>query len=274
MGEFIYQVKMTAQRPAAKIIFWLLLAAVLVNYIVMVTRLWGADTVNLYEPMKLRLLVDYSSSITLRIIQFYPLLVVIPTGFSYMEDRDNQTDIYIRGRIGNRKYIRNKIIASFVVAFLVFTLPFFMEIILFCAAFPLSQTGDPANISDFEPVMQEMISKYLFTNIYEAHPYLYAILCVVLWGLTAGALGCLSTCISMLGIKLRAILFLPVYALIYIVSAIENIFYTPYTTNYIWYIINYDSFAKWDMGLLLFDTVILAACVLITVVMERRDCRK
>lgn len=274
MFELLYQIKMTARRPAAKIIFWLLLTAVLVHYIMKVTALWGADTVNLYEPMKLRLLADYSNAITLRIIQLYPLLVVIPTGFSYMEDRDNQTDIYIRGRIGNRKYVRNKIISSFVVAFLVFALPFFIEIILFCAAFPLSQTGDPCNISDFQPVMQEMISRYLFANLYETHPFLYAFFNVFLWGLTAGALGCFSVCISMMGIKLRAILFLPVYVLIYIVSAMENIFYTSYTTNYMWYIINYDSFAKWDMGVLVFDVVILAVCVLIMAVMERRDCRK
>ena len=274
MRELLYQTKNTAQRPSAKAVFWLLMSAVLVNYIAKVTALWGADTVNLYEPMKLRLLADHSDAITLRIVQLYPLLVVIPTGFSYMADRDNRTDVYIRGRIGNKRYVRNEIISSFIVAFLVFAIPFLVEILLFCAGFPINQTGDPTNISDYDPVYQEVMREYLFSSLYEAHPYLYAVVNVLLWGVTAGALGCFSTCVSMLGIKLRAILFLPVYVLIYMVSALENLFLLPYTTNYIWYLLSYDSHRKWDMGVLFFDLAVLAVCVLIMAMMERRDWRK
>jgi hypothetical protein len=239
-----------------------------------VTSFWGTDQVELYEPMKLRMMADSTKSMTLRYIQLYPLLVVIPTGFLYLEDQDHLTEIYIRGRIGNRKYIFDKVLTSFVVTFLTFFIPFILEIVLLGVAFPLSQTGDLSNISDYEEVVQEMVDGYLFSDLYIRHPVLYAVAEVTMWGITAGLLGCFSTCVSMFGIKLRALVFLPVYILLYVVSALENLLCTPYTTNYMWYMLSYDTQNKSDWAVPVFDGALLLACVIITLWMMRRDCRK
>lgn len=274
MSSVLYQIRLMSRKRTVKAIFWLLTAAVMLHYVVQVRLFWGKDIANLYEPMKLRLMANSTDAITFRLMQFYPLLVVIPAGFSYVEDRENYTDVYIRGRIGNRQYIYSKMIAAFVVSFLVFTIPFLLELLLYIIAFPLTATGDPSNISDYQAVMQEIIGKYLFSEIYVKSSLLYGVTTVFLWGILAGVLGGFTACISMLGIRFRALLFLPVYVLLYFVSTLENIFCTPYTTNYLWYIQFYDFYVKTEWGLVLFILIIIIISVMITLFMGRRDWRK
>lgn len=73
------------RKKNAVIVFYILLAMVLFNYISNVVAFQGRDVLNMYQPMKLLLLsynrTNYNADMTILLIQLYPLLVVCPAGF-------------------------------------------------------------------------------------------------------------------------------------------------------------------------------------------------
>lgn len=271
MKDLKYQIKQTANTLSVRAVFYCFFAVIFIHLISVINRFWGSDIAGIYEAMKLRLMVDESNPITFRLIQLFPFIVVIPAGFSYMNDKNNDTDIFIRGRMGNRSYIRNKLTSSFIVSFMTYWIPFMIEIgILLIAIGPMAN-GDPSGISDYTESMQYSIDHYLFKDIYESHPIMYAILEVTMWATTVGALGCFSVCASLFGLKVKALVFLPVYILIYVAGFIGEALKLPYTTNYMWYMNSYDDHSKNDFIIWIFDALVLVVCVVIGMIMERRD---
>ena len=84
----------------------------------------------MYDPIKMLTLSDWSVS-GYFFMEYFPLLVVVPTSCAYLTDRDTKMKIYIESKTGKGYYWYAKLIVVFLTTFLIFTIPFFIEIMLY-----------------------------------------------------------------------------------------------------------------------------------------------
>lgn len=226
------QWRMIWERKIATIILFLLFCLILVNYFNNVMTYKGTDIVDMYHPMKLLTLSNYSE-FCFYLLQYYPLLVVIPAGFSLFADKRFNQYIFIQSRVGARNYYLGKIIAVFLVNFTVFTIPFLVEILLNCIAFPLAATGDPSNLGYYNETYIEITNTYLFSSLYNQSPYLYAVFFTLVFGVFSGMLATFTIAISTFPIRFKVLLFLPVYLLLHGVGMLKQIVPSiTFETNY------------------------------------------
>lgn len=222
----VSQVNFMLKQKKTIIIFYVLLAMVLANFVMNVFLFRGTDIGMMYQPMKLLLLswnrTLIGGDLLLGFLQIYPLLVVCPSGFSLVEERQTKEKILLSARMGNMSYHFSKVSAAFVVTFLVFTLPFLIEMILNCISFPLAAQGDLSNWNYYDPAYKESVENYLFSNIFLISPYLSAGLGTILFGIVSGVLASFTVAFSSIfKFRYRIFLFLPVFILLNLMEIIS-----------------------------------------------------
>lgn len=230
------QWRMIWERKIAKILLFLFFCVVLINYFHNVLTYKGTDIVDMYHPMKLLTLSNYSE-FCFYLLQYYPLFVVIPAGFSLFADHRCNQYIFLQSRVGARNYYLGKLIAVFCVTFTVFTVPFLIEILLNCLAFPMAATGDPSNLGFYHETYIGITNMYLFSSLYYQSPYMYAVFFTLAFGVASGILAMFTIAISTFPIKYRVLLFLPVYLLLYGIGLLKQIVPTiSVETNYFYHL--------------------------------------
>lgn len=207
------------RKKNAVIVFYVLLAMVLFNFIRNVVTFQGRDVLAMYQPMKLLLLsynrTNYNADMTILLIQLYPLLVVCPAGFSLAKEYQTGENVYMSARLGEKGYKYSKITAAFFATAVIFCVPFLIEIVLNCIAFPLQATGDLSNWGYYEKSFAEAVHNYLFSGFYLRAPYLYAVVGTLLFGVLSGLLGAFTVAFSsVVRVKYNVFLFLPVFLLL------------------------------------------------------------
>lgn len=199
--------------------FALLLALVLLSFAENVSEFRGYDRVAMYHPMKMLLLsynrTFYNASFTLVLIQLVPLVVCLPAGLSLVTEQHSGEMILAVSRLGVRTYIWSKLIAAFMTTFIVFTVPFLIEIVLNCLSFPLGAIGDFSNLDTYSPSFEDMTAAYSLSGLYEISPYLYAVVCTFGLGVLAGLLAAVTVAISaVIKVKYSVTLILPAFLLL------------------------------------------------------------
>lgn len=199
--------------------FALLLALVLLSFADNVNEFRGYDRVAMYHPMKMLLLsynrTFYNASFTLVLIQLVPLVVCLPAGLSLVTEQHSGEIILAVSRLGARTYIWSKLIAAFMTTFIVFTLPFLIEIVLNCLSFPLGAIGDFSNLDTYSPSFEDMTAAYSLSGLYEISPYLYAVVCTFGLGVLAGLLAAVTVAVSaVIKVKYSVTLILPAFLLL------------------------------------------------------------
>lgn len=266
------QVKSILHHKEAFITICILIFFVFVNYYTNIITYKGKDIVDMYFPMKLLLLSSSSGAFGFYLMQYYPLLVILPAGFSYIFDRDSRELIYIQSRVGLKNYFIGKLIAVFLVTFFIFTVPFFMEIVLNCIGFPIHATGDLSNTNIYADVYIEAVKKYFLYRLYVSHPYLYTVLFTLVFGIISGVLAVFVNAISMCNIKFKILLFLPVYVLLYGLGMIGQINSSiKVSTSYFNYLRIFDRSIKSGTGYFIIMTLILLVSIIIILVKSRKD---
>lgn len=207
------------RKKNAVIVFYVLLAMVLFNFIRNVVTFQGRDVLAMYQPMKLLLLsynrTNYNADMTILLIQLYPLLVVCPAGFSLAKEYQTGENVYMSARLGGKEYKYSKITAVFLATAIIFWVPFLIEIALNCIAFPLQATGDLSNWGYYEKSFAEAVHNYLFSGFYLRAPYFYAVVGTLLFGVLSGLLGAFTVAVSsVVRVKYNVFLFLPVFLLL------------------------------------------------------------
>ena len=271
MKGFLYQLRRTSDTLAVRIVFYGFITLIIIHAVSIISRYWGLDAVSLYEPMKLRIMYDETNQATIRFVQFFPFFAVIPAGFSYFDDKNNSTDIMVRGKVGNIAYVRDKLLASFFVSFFTYWIPFMIEIGIFSVAVDTSLSRDPSGISYYQSDMQTYIGNYFLADLYKISPVLHAISEVSIWAVVVGAMGCFAVAISFFGIKIRALIFLPVLVIVYATGFIGDFFGAGFSTNYMWYLLGYDAHEKNDLFLLILFVLLIFSSLACGIVNARRD---
>ena len=171
------QISFLLRRKGALAAFYILLFMVLSNFIGNVLAFQGLDVIQMYHPMKILLLsynrINYNADMTILLTQLFPILVTCPAGFALAKEYQLGTDVMIVSRLGQRRYRMSKLLAAFVTTFVVFTVPFMLEIFLNCISFPLNAAGDLTNWGYYDSAYRTAVGNYymwrLFVQIGRAH---------------------------------------------------------------------------------------------------------
>ncbi len=216
------------KRRSAQITFALLFAVVLLRFVVDVLEFRGYDVIAMYHPMKLLSLsynhIYYNANTVILLSQLFPLLVAFPAGLSLAADQASGAQTVLLARLGPRRYTASKILAVIIATAILFTLPFLMEMVLNCIAFPLQATGDMSNLNIYDPQHIAMTDRYWLPELYHFSPYLYAVVGILRFGLFAGLLAGFTAALStFIRIKYRAFLLLPVFLLLFYSISLEDV---------------------------------------------------
>jgi len=239
--------------------FYILLAIVLLNFTTNVFEFQGLDLVEMYHPAKMLSIsynqAYYSANTALLLIQLYPVLVVCPAGFILISEKSRKENLILISRVGRSSYYFNSLFSAFFVTFIVFTVPFFIELLLNCISFPLEATGDFFDRSQYDSVYISMTKSYFMAGLYNFNPYLYAIVGILFWGLFSGVLGMFTVAISaVFYIPYKVILFLPVFialnATLYIPADL------PFTLRWYNYVFLFDDSSKLNRLIICFMLIL------------------
>lgn len=267
------QIKFLLGQKGFALVFLILMGVMLLNFTGNVLDFRGYDVISMYHPMKLLTLSHnrtyYDQSNTMLLVQLAPLLICLPAALSLAGERQTGQSVLLTARLGSKTYLWSKVTAVFVVTTLAFALPFLLEIVLNCVSFPLEAVGDFTHTNVYEPQRLAEEALYQLARLYQLSPYLYAVVCTLLFGAFAGLLAAATVTLSALvRVPFRVLLLLPAFLLL----QLTNFLGTNGTTA--WYsFVLFFSDARRNTPFFLVLIAILAAFTLIgTALAARKDC--
>ncbi len=264
----IAEVKQQIHGLGAAGTFWCLLLLVAINYCWNVLHFGGQEVIDVVFPMKMLLIsynrIYYNADNTLVFIQLFPILAVLPAGFSLAKEQGSRQETLMIARIGRKRYYISRICSAFFTTALVMGAPMLIEFVLNIIAFPISATGDFSNWGLYEDAYIESVNHYLFAEIYMGHPYIYTVLGLIAYSVFSGVLGAFTAAISgFVRVKYKVFLFLPAYLLLQISGMISELFSgINYSTQWQDYILLFNDESK-SIG---FAVVFLSIVVVFTVI--------
>lgn len=252
----------------------LMFVLVLINFFSNVFKYQGTDIQAMINPMRLLFLSSESmepGTLSFYFLQLFPLLVILPVGFSYADDKNSREEIYLVSRIGKKKYFFGKTIAAFIINFCVFSIPLLLELCLNCAAFPLDANGNFANSATYDLSYVMATENYMFFDFFKISPILYAIITYVMFGIVAGILGIFTLAFSMLFCRFKIGLLFPVYILLYGIGMVDSLFpQVEVKTSHFAYLSAFDISYKSEISYICLFGIIAIVSILIICVKKRR----
>ncbi len=210
----VAQTKDLLKKKEAILVFLLLFGLVIYDVIINVLAFQGTDVIGMYHPIKIMLFnqnrYNHGAENTLLLIQMYPLLVALPAGLALAKEYQQGENVYMSARLGRKLYQMSKVAAAFLTTVVVFTVPFLMEFVLHCVAFPLHAMGDLTGLHSYAEQYLQGVSNYFMSGLYKFNPYLYALMGILLFGIVSGLLGAMTVVISgLIRIKYNVFLLFP-----------------------------------------------------------------
>ncbi len=200
-------------------------------YYAMVQR--GMDASELYSPVKLSGL-NADTKFVWFFCRWFPFIVILPAGFSIVNDKKTKIRVLIKSRVGNAKYYVSKQIAAFIVTFVTVTVPFLLQCVVNHIIFPGVANRDLTNWETYSETYFCHADAYLFSELFYENEYLYFLVTLMITGVFSGCLAILLVGISTFDLKYKAFLFLPIYILFYFMEMLSG-----YITGYSTYINDY-----------------------------------
>ncbi len=219
------------RRKATVTVFWCLMFFVLTNFVGNVLKEYSQIYVSqMFAIPKVLTFSTWSiAGIFVRLL--YPMLVLVPTSLVFYQDSKINEKAYILSRIPGRKYYLGKTVSGFIVTFVLFVIPFFIEIFLSVICLESSANGDPAYIPLHDSITSQ--SSFLFlSGFYVKHRIIYSAMMILLFGIISGILAVFNMAFSIL-IRNKYSLFalVPVFALLMLSGNLYGRV-TSFQTNY------------------------------------------
>lgn len=250
--------------------YFVLLAFVMINFFVNVFR--NADVhyiTQMYDPIKMLTLSDWSVCGHF-MMEYYPLLVVIPTATVYLVDRDTRIKVYLQSKLGSGNYWFGKMLTVFMITFLIFTLPFLQELILNVLCFDMQSAGDPSNISYLNVIEKE--NRYFLSAVFLKNKILYAVINIILFGLVSAVLAVFNFSVTTLPVfRYKIFTFFPIYILFYLITLVDRFVNVDYTINYFFILRMFNTVKKNYTVYFLFFVLILCISLLLVWRKSKKD---
>ena len=272
------QIIFLIKQKGSIITFYILLFMVLRNFAINVISYQNTDVTAMIHPMRLLLLssdLAYArAEYAIQFILWYPFLVVCPAGFTLLVEKQTGQVALMVARLGNPQYKFSKLLAAFAVTTLVFSVPFFLEILLNCLSFPLAAQGNLYPYSIYDAEYQELVGKYLFHDLYIRSPYLYAITGTFILGILSGILGAFTVALSSIfKISFRIVLCFPAFFLLYSTLYLPNLIDTDgFVIQWYHYFMIFDDEPKNALVLIVPVTILIIFSIFSIFLSGRMDC--
>lgn len=266
------QYKIIVEKKSFYFMFVAVFGFMLFHFLGNVFEYAGRDVVDMYHPMRILLLAKGGRNYHYFIL-LYPIIVAIPAAFSYMYDQDVNEQIYIQTKTGIRDYYVGKLVATFVATFMVFAIPFLVEIVLNIIAFPNNATGSLSNLSLYDSTELESVNRLLLPKLYAHSTYLYAIVLTIVFGIVSGVCASFALAVSMvIKLKYKVFVLLPAYVILYVLNNFQYILpQIDKTTNYYFYFDIFNTLSKSLVGYIFTVLVMGGASILLAVFKSRED---
>ncbi|WP_207651112.1 hypothetical protein [Eubacterium uniforme] len=217
----------------------------------------------MFDITKMLTLSDWTK-VGYYIMQYYPLLIVIPTASIYISDKKSGMDVYIISKVGRKNYIFGKMISVFLATLIIFTVPFITELIISCVCFDTSSVGDPSRFQYFDTIVDD--GKIVLGWLYVKNRFVYAAVWIIMFGIVSAILATFNFAITLLPVfRYRITTFFPIYILLHIINMIGKNINIKYTTYYHFIlrmfettkIKNYHAYAYFLFTLLIISVIIV-----------------
>lgn len=264
------QMKHILNRKEAIFTWFVLLGFVSWNFIINIMQNQSAVYVSqMYDPIKTLTLSTWSAR-GYFLMSLYPLLIAIPTSTAYLNDRKSGEMVYLNARFGCKKYMRGKFFAVCIATFVIFTLPFLMEIILCGICYSKESAGDPSNFEYIQTVGD--VKHYFAYEIFTRNKFLYAVVCTLIFGVASSIFAGFNYAVSTFGfVKYSIFTFFPIYILFFLIRFFDSAVKCPFTTNYFFILRMFDINIKKEIVYLIFMMVLFVLSFVIIEVNGRRN---
>lgn len=238
-----------------------LLAAISINFLI---NLDGNREIlyisEMYSFEKMLTLSDWSA-VGYFMMEYYPLLVVIPTACTYIIDKNSGVNTYIKARVGKRNYWYGKMISVFILTLFIFTVPYFMEIILNVICFSMGSNGDPSGLAFWQTIGTE--DRYFLSDILLQNRVIYAVIMTLLFGAVSAILATFNFAVTTLSVfKIKIFTYFPVYILLFAMLILQKIVNLHFAVDYRFILRMFETTTvKNYMAYLLFLTALLIISV-------------
>lgn len=229
--SFNMQLSYVFRRKSTAIIMFVLLFFVVTNI--------GMNFLKNYNAVYLSQMYGFEKMLTLSdwsmmgyfLRQFYPMLLVIPTACTYIIDKNTGMNVYIQSKVGRRDYLYGKMLVTFVLTFIMFTLPFMMEIIISSICTGYIPNGDPSGFEYWQTIAKE--SEYILSKILLCSKGGYAVCMTILFGIVSAIFAVFNFSITLIPIfKTKIATYFPIYILLYAIALLPKMIKLKFTVNY------------------------------------------
>lgn len=252
-------------------IWSILMLFMLANFLTNIEQYKGKDILEMYHPMQLLTLTEYSGSYGFYLLQIFPILVVLPAGFSFVKDFSSGCQVYWISRIPRIQYFLGKIFAAIIVTTLVFATPFLVEILITYISFPTNATGNVYNLSIYDEAYRHLSQNYFAPSLAMSRPYVYAVIFTLIFGVVSGLLSAVVVALSFLfPFKFRSFLLFPLLFLFYGLNFFDKYFERS-TINYMQYLFLFSTEPKSVIFAIIFLLLFLVYIVLAILLIKNED---
>ena len=206
--------------------FGILFGLVLYNFVIQtINNSLIGEASQMYDPVYTSILSNWSfgsnmdvegqrqSLATQFLFIIYPVLVAFPITSLWISDRGSGMVNYFDQRSGRTAFWFGKLAAVFIATFIIFTIPFLLEVLLGVLCFPASAQGLPGMDYLQQPMLEE---GYFWAGLWGKNRILYAVVMILLFGIVSGVFGVFAYAFSTLPfMHFRVLNFLPVFILLY-----------------------------------------------------------
>lgn len=275
MGKnfFKMQFLLMVHKKAFQISFLISLFYVFLTYIFYCATQFGMDISNILSADSV--FVGNSSTAFINYLNvLFPFLVVMPFGFSFLTDKSINILPIIQTRIGVKRYYFVKMMVCFIGGFIIFFIPFVLNIIFNYITFPSSGKTFLGLLYDWnyshdltgENVSRLAVSSGLpFLKLYILSPLVYNLLYSFIFSAYMGILSVFCFSVSFLIKKNKIILFVPVFAIIYGLNMLTAIFDNEASTFTDYFIFHYITVDTMYGKSVIFIALITSAFIFISV---------
>ena len=216
-----YQIKVLIESWSTVFVWILLIGFVAANYLHNCSSNIKIHYVSeMYDPIKTLTLSGWSAAGGI-FMYVYPLILVIPTAMLFYNDKSSRVNVYIQERSGFRSYYYGSAIAVIVLTFLLFTIPFMIELLLAFLCFDNNSIRDPSGLQ-YYAVLPDL-DKLLFHDIWIISPQLYGLVMTLRFGVMSGVFSLFNYSFTTSPkIKYKMLTIIPLISLLYALMLIDR----------------------------------------------------
>lgn len=223
---FLIELKHCMDSIGCKMIFLILSVSNLTAYIMSVVAYRGQNYQFIRSFNESFFLQSTDSTFILYLLEsLLPILSIIIWSLSKRSDEENNRAVLLVQRVGIKKYLSSKTLATFVVTFTVTVIPFLINLLLCFFTFPLEGYDSAWAEPDYLIGIYSYYQDYYIDMVRLEYPTIYNMIYIFNWGIFSAGLALLGLGISFLK-NTEHLYFIKIPIAVFIIYTLQNAFFS------------------------------------------------